>query len=411
MTIGIDARMYGAEQTGIGNYIRNLTDYLFTLDQKNHYIIFLLEPEFSSYEPPSSRVSKVKVKASWYTFAEQFFLPRDLNRYSVDLMHFPHFNAPVFYRKKYILTVHDITQKYFPGLNFSALLRKQAYELIFTHNINYAKKVISVSHYTKNDILKNFSVDPDKIQVIYEGVDSRFTPLEKVHPVTNLFVAGWRENIDANPVRNKFLTGLTGFSKKGRKEAAAILKDKYHLNSPFILYVGVLREHKNVVGLIYAFNLLLQRYHLDCKLVLVGNPDPRYPKIQETIKKLKLNKRIVQVGFVSEEELVLFYQTTSVLVLPSFREGFGFTPLEAMASGTPVASSKSTSLPEILGDAALYFDPYKIPEMAAAILKILTDRALRDDLIKRGHERIKMFSWKKCAEETLNLYNAILSES
>ncbi|MFA4881046.1 MAG: glycosyltransferase family 1 protein [Candidatus Doudnabacteria bacterium] len=395
MTIGIDARMYGTKQTGIGNYIRNLTDYLFTLDQKNHYIIFLLEPEFSSYKPPSSRVSKVKVKASWYTFAEQFFLPRDLNRYSVDLMHFPHFNAPVLYRKKYILTVHDITQKYFPGLNFfSALLRKQVYELIFAHNINYAKKVISVSSYTKNDILKNFSVDADKIQVIYEGIDSRFTPLEKVRPVTN-----------------KFLTGLTGFSENGRKEAAATLKDKYHLDKPFILYVGVLREHKNVVGLIYAFNLLLQRYHLDCKLVLVGNPDPRYPKIQETVKKLKLNKRIVQVGFVSEEELVLFYQTASVLVLPSFREGFGFTPLEAMASGTPVASSKSTSLPEILGDSALYFDPYKIPEMAAAILKILTDRALRDDLIKRGHERIKMFSWEKCAQETLDLYNTALAKS
>ncbi|MDD5627379.1 MAG: glycosyltransferase family 1 protein [Patescibacteria group bacterium] len=392
MTIGIDARMYGAKQTGIGNYIRNLTDCLFALDQKNRYIIFLLEPEFSSYEPPSSRVSKVKVKASWYTFSEQFSLPRDLNRYSVDLMHFPHFNAPVLYRKKYILTVHDITQKYFPGLDFlSALLRKQAYELIFAHNVNYAKKVISVSRYTKNDILKNFSVDADKIQVIYEGIDSRFTPLEKIHPL-----------------RNKF---LTGFSEKGRKEAAATLKNKYNLDSPFILYVGVLREHKNVVGLIYAFNSLLQRYHLDCKLVLVGNPDPRYPKIQETIQKLKLNKRIVQVGFVPEEELVSFYQAASVLVLPSFREGFGFTPLEAMASGTPVASSKSTSLPEILGGAALYFDPYKIPEMAAAILKILNNRALKDDLIKKGRERIKMFSWEKCARETLDLYNTVLDES
>ncbi len=373
MIIGIDARMYGAEQTGIGNYIRNLTNYLFTFDKKNQYFIFLLEPEFSSYIPPSPLVTKVKVKAAWYTFAEQFLLIRDLKQYPIDLMHFPHFNAPVFYRQKYILTIHDITQKYFPGLNFTATLRKQAYTLVFNHNINYAKRLISVSHYTKNDILKNFSVNPEKIKVIYEGINACFGEIDQ-------------------------------------EKATAALKNKYNLNKPFILYVGVLREHKNVVGLIYAFNLLLKRYHLDFKLVLVGNPDPRYPKIQETIKELGLNKKIVQVGFVPEKELVLFYRLASILVLPSFREGFGFTPLEAMASSTPVASSKSTSLPEVLGNAACYFDPYNVSEMAAVILKILTNYELKKKLIIRGQKRVKLFSWGKCAKETLDLYNEVLYE-
>jgi len=364
MKIGIDARMYGARQTGIGNYIRHLTENLFKIDRENQYFVFLLKPEFSRYRILSPQVKKIKVRARWYTLSEQLIFASVLNRYNLDLMHFPHFNAPFLYRGKYVLTVHDITQKYFPGASF---WRKQAYQFIFSHNIKAARRVIAVSRFTKNDILNNFSCEAKKIKVIYEGVDSRFKP--------------------------------------GNKDEALIrLRQKYPLNKPFILYAGVMREHKNVVGLVSAFNLFLKKYRLDYQLVLVGNFDPRYTEIQTKIDRLKLNKKVVQPGFVSFDELLLFYQAAEVLVLPSFREGFGFTPLEAISCGTPVAASNTTSLPEILGKAACYFDPYDIKNMAETIYKILEDRNLQDVLVCRGQKMIKNFSWTKCASATLKLY-------
>ena len=364
MKIGIDARMYGARQTGIGNYIRHLTENLFKIDRENQYFVFLLKPEFSRYRILSPQVKKIKVRARWYTLSEQLIFASVLNRYNLDLMHFPHFNAPFLYRGKYVLTVHDITQKYFPGASF---WRKQAYQFIFSHNIKAARRVIAVSRFTKNNILNNFSCEAKKIKVIYEGVDSRFKP--------------------------------------GNKDEALIrLRQKYPLNKPFILYAGVMREHKNVVGLVSAFNLFLKKYRLDYQLVLVGNFDPRYTEIQTKIDRLKLNKKVVQPGFVSFDELLLFYQAAEVLVLPSFREGFGFTPLEAISCGTPVAASNTTSLPEILGKAACYFDPYDIKNMAETIYKILEDRNLQDVLVCRGQKMIKNFSWTKCASATLKLY-------
>lgn len=370
MTIGIDARMYGGKQTGIGNYIRHLTRYLFQIDQENQYLLFLLEPEFSHYQPPTPRITKIKVNAHWYTWKEQLFLPWQLKKFPLDLIHFPHFNAPILYNQRYILTIHDLTQRYFPGSSFSSFFRKQAYTLAFAHNIKKAAAIICVSHYTKKNVLENFKVDRRKIKVIYEGIEEGFRPL---------------------PRQNKIKA----------------LKDKYKIDKPFILYVGVVREHKNIVGLVKAFNLLLKKYKLDIKLVIVGSKDPRYTKTQEIINKLKLKRRIIQTGFVPQKELLLFYNAASLFVLPSYREGFGLTPLEAMACNTPVVVTQETSPPEILDDAALYFNPYDVKNMARIIAQVLQNQNLRQELVKKGKEQIKKFSWPKCARETLKLYSQI----
>jgi len=372
MTIGIDARMYGGKQTGIGNYIRHLTNHLFQIDQENEYLIFLLEPEFSQYKVPSQKVKKIKVDARWYTFKEQFFLPAKLKKYPLDLMHFPHFNAPFLYSRKYIVTVHDITQKYFPGPKaLKSLVRREAYKLVFSHNIKKASRIISVSHYTKQDILENFKVNPQKIEVIYEGIDPYFKPLK--------------------------MEGLPDS-----------LKNKYKISKSFLLYVGVLRDHKNITGLIKAFNLVIRKNGLDFQLVIVGNEDPPYPKMHQLIRRLKLNDRVVRPGFISKKDLLLLYNAATLLILPSFREGFGFPPLEAMMCGTPVAASNTTALPEILDDAALLFNPHKIKEMTATIVKILKEKKLQQQLIQRGFRRVEKFSWRRCAEKTLKLYQESL---
>lgn len=372
MLIGIDARMYGGRQTGIGNYIHHLTRHLFQIDKKNDYVLFFLEGEFSRYKPPRPGIKKVKVSAHWYTLEEQLSLPRILNKFPFDLVHFPHFNAPVLYHHKYILTIHDITQKYFPGPSISSFFRKQIYELVFSHNIKKAKKIISVSHYTKKDILANFSVDPEKIQVIYEGFDPSFRKIYNQNKINRL-------------------------------------KKKYGIKKPFILYAGVFRDHKNIIGLIQAFDLITRKYKQNLELVLIGSGDSFYVhKIQEAIKNLKLNNFIVQPGFLPQEQLILFYNAASLFILPSFREGFGFPPLEAMGCETPVVASCTTSLPEVLGKAACYFNPYNISEMAAIAVQVLKDKKLQKKLINLGRTQIQKFSWQKCAEDTLKLYEQVV---
>lgn len=374
MRIGIDARMYGGEQTGIGNYIRNLLENLLKIDCVNQYVLFLLEPEYSRLKTTNPRVTKAKVNARWYTWQEQIFLPRTLQKFQLDLVHFPHFNAPLLYRGKYLLTVHDITQNYYPGNGFKAHLRRVIYRYVFTHNIRHAVKTISVSHFTKKDILNNFPAAPQKIKVIHEGIDPVFRSI-------------------------------------GDRNQTAALRQKYKITKPFLLYVGVLRDHKNVVGLVKAFAILRKKFGLDLQLVITGKKNPRYPELYTAIKNLSLQNDIIFAGFVPKEDLVLLYNGAAVLVLPSFREGFGFTPLEAMACGTPVAASQTTSIPEVVGDAALLFNPYNPRDMARQIARLFQDPKLAENLRGKGFQRIKIFSWLACATHTLALYNEIYNQN
>ncbi len=372
MLIGIDARMYGGEQTGIGNYIRNLTDNLFQIDTKNSYVLFLLEPEFSRYQILAPQIRKVCVKARWYTWQEQIILPRILQKTPLDLMHFPHFNAPLFYRGKFLLTIHDLTQNYFPGVGLKAKGRRQIYRNVFAHNICKAEKIISVSHYTKKDILKNFALDPEKVKVIYEGIDPAFHKVDDPQALTQIC-------------------------------------QKYHITKPFLLYVGVLRDHKNVVGLIQAFQRLVRHFHLDLALVIIGKRDPRYLELNKLILEKDLRSRIHFLGFIPIEDLNLLYNAAKIFVLPSFREGFGFPPLEAMACGTPVAASKTTSIPEIVGDAAVLFDPYKPRDIAQKIWHLYSNQNLQKQLIQKGFSRIKSYRWDRCARQTLKIYDQVLA--
>lgn len=363
-TIGIDARMCGAAQTGIGIYIEYLIKNLLEIDQVNFYKIFLLESEFNRLEINQSNAQKVKVNSRWYGWKEQLVLPWQMMRKRVDLMHFPHFNAPILYRGKSIVTIHDLTPLRFPGRKMGgSLYRKKAFKYVFSNAVRRASKVIAVSSYTKNDLMRNFGVNEDKIRVIYEGV---------------------------------------------RKLKAKSLSTNQLIVKPYIFYTGVWREHKNLIGLIKAFNILIKKYHMDLWLVLGGKEDPYYPEIRKTWEKLGLRDKIITPGFLSDEELTVFYKNASLFVIPSFAEGFGFVGLEAMAYGTPVAASDIMSLPEVLGNGAVYFNPRDVNNMAETMRKVLTDEFLRQDLIQKGRQQVQKYSWRKMAKETLRLYRDIL---
>ncbi len=372
MRIGIDARMYGPESTtGIGVYIQKLTEQLFNIDNDNEYFLFLKEPVFSRFDPPNDRVKKIKADYPWYSLAEQIVWPAVLSKYRLDLVHFPHFNVPLLYRKKYVITIHDITPKLFPGPKVKKLpWRKLAYDLVFKNALKTSKKIITISNYTKNNLIKEFRVDENKIEVIYPGCDPEF-----------------RAIID--------------------QQVIADLRNKYGITKPFFFYVGVWRDHKNLPGLISAFEIIKSKYNLDYQLVLGGNPDPRYPEITEAIKKSPFKNDIITPGFIPKLELPVFYSAAKLFILPSFAEGFGLVAVESLSCGTPVVGSKTTSLPEILDGAALYFNPHDPSDIALTINRAITDKATYQQITEKGKAIAHNYSWEKCAKNTLKIYQTI----
>ncbi len=414
-TIAIDARMYGATQTGIGNYIFHLMKYLFEIDQKNNYLVFLLPEEYDKFELPNKRVKKIKVSAKWYGWKEQIVFPLEILKHKIDLIHFPHFNSPILYHwivwiqsimsrrrggsrpaSTTITTIHDLTPYYFPGHKMNSWLRRKSFKLVFSTAVKKSSRVIAVSEYTKKDMIKIFlrssqkiPLAPacpagrpfdkgrtiNKIQVIYEGVDEQFQVVKDC--------------------------GKMGIAET---RLIASLQEKYKITKPFIFYTGVWRNHKNLVGLIKAFDLIVNKYKINYQLVLGGKEDLYYPEVRQTWEKLNLGGRIIRAGFISKEELPLFYNMADVFVIPSFREGFGLIGLEAMACGTPVISSSKTSLPEILGDAAIYFNPGNHKEMAEKIAQVIRDKDLKNDLIQKGFKQIEKYDWKRMAGKTLEMY-------
>ncbi len=371
--IGIDARMYGAEQTGIGFYIKNLIENILKLDAKNQYVIFLREPYFRNLNFPKN-VQKVKSEIHWYGFFEQLFLPFIFLRHNPDLLHVPHFNAPIFYQKKFIVTIHDLTPKFFQArknsLNF---FKKIGYNFVLNNALRRAKKIIAVSNFTKDDIVKNFKINPGRIEVVYEG--------------------------------------LRSFERGAPVKSADYLEKNFCVKQPYIFYNGVWRGHKNIAGLVRAFSAVAGNIS-DLNLVLGGRHDDKdiFDNVNKIIKELNLSGRVFMPGFIDDKDLPIFYSKASAVIIPSFYEGFGLVGLEAMSFNVPVVSSNKASLPEIFVDAAIYFDPENIEDMIKAMEKVLKDSILRDDLIKKGKERIAQFSWEKMAQQTLDIYNAVLKE-
>jgi glycosyltransferase involved in cell wall biosynthesis len=373
MKIGIDARMYGPGFTGIGRYTYELIRHLALLGSANEYVVFLRQEAFDSFVPPNPRFSKVLADFPHYSLAEQTSFLKVLNREKLDLMHFCHFNAPLFYRRPSVVTIHDLTLSFFPGKKMNSWLRRIAYHWVLKTVTRKARRIIAVSQHTQSDLEDLFHIPREKISVIYNGVDPDF-----VAP--------------------------SSLSK-------ASLGEKFDLRKPYFLYTGVWRDHKNLVGLIHAFHGLWEESGGLYQLAITGRPNPSYPEIPETIRNLGLETEIRLTGLVSDDELKALYQHALAYVFPSFYEGFGFPPLEAMLCGIPVAASNTSSIPEVCGEGnALFFNPYNIPEMQQALGRIASDQALRNQLIENGRAHARKFDWGKMASAVLGVYNSAIQD-
>lgn len=341
------------------------------LAAKNEYVLFLNEPEFSNFEPTATNFTKVLVDAPHYSLKEQTKFLKILNEQNLDLMHFTHFNAPIRYRKPFIVTIHDLTHTLFPGRKMTSLPYRLAYRAVVKNAVRKAKIVIAVSNNTKEDLIKILKVPEEKIKVIYEGANEEF-----------------RQLTDAE-----------------KETSAKILNEKYGIAQPFFLYTGVHRYHKNLTRLIKAFKFISNKYP-DLKLVITGKPDPLYPEAEQEVADQNLEEKVVFTGLITENELIALYNLAEIYIFPSLYEGFGLPILEAFACGAPVCASNISSIPEVAGkDNAIFFNPYDEKDIAEKTLSIFENSARRNKLIQNGLIRIKNFSWKKMAKEILEVYN------
>ncbi len=374
MKIGIDCRIYSSKFTGIGRYVHELTKRLENLKDDHEYYLFFNKPEFDEYTPPSKRFKKILADAPIYSLREQLHFNKILKKETLDLMHFTHFNAPILYKRPSIVTIHDLTLSFYPGKKKRSLLHRLAYAFTLRSAVKKAKKVITISQNSKKDLMDLIGTEEDKIEVIYQGVSEKFKKIND------------QERI-----------------KKTLK--------KFNLNnSPFFLYTGVWRSHKNLPNMLKAFKEVLKLTENNIKLVITGKEDPHYPEVQNMPAELGIKENVIFPGLVDEDELVDLYNAASIYIFPSLYEGFGLPPLEAMACETPVAASEASSIPEVCGKGnAAYFDPNDYHDMAQVIFALYNDKGMQADLVSRGLLRVGEFSWQTMAELTHNLYLECLS--
>lgn len=372
--IGIDARFYGPVGKGLGRYTKEVLDRILIKDTVNEYVVFLCQDNFSEFTSANPRMKKVLVRARWYSLAEQFLMPYLIWREGLDLMHFPHFNVPFFCPVKFIVTIHDLILTKHSTERATTLnplfykIKYFAYKMIIQSAIKRARRIIAVSEFTKNDIMEQFKVNKDRVSVTLEGV-----------------AADLKDNL-----------------KKNDKNVVL----RYNIKEPYLLYVGNAYPHKNLEWLAQTF-AELNKKRPELNLVLVGKDDYFYSRLKARLSRAG-TRNILFPGYIPDDDLAEIYRQAVAYIFPSLYEGFGLPPLEAMANGCPVLSSDRTSMPEVLGEAALYFNPENKEDAIGRVEKLIGDENLRQDLIRRGHEQVKKYSWEDCARETLDIYNKII---
>ena len=368
MRIVLDARKL--HDFGIGTYIRNLVAGLSLLDADTDYVLLTRPGDAEAARPPGLNFRAVVETAKPYSLTEQWRIPLAAARARADLLHEPHYVLPPLTRCRTVVTIHDCIHLRFPEYLPSRAAFVYAHAMIRLA-ARKADRVLTVSEASKRDILHYTGVDPEKVSVIYNGLDTRFA----THP-----------------------------------DSAAIerVQQRFQLNHPFVLYVGNIKPHKNLERLIAAFAAVRPDGPDDLKLVVIGDETSNYPTVRQAVHRHRLDKHVRFFGFQPTATLAVFYRLARAFVFPSLYEGFGLRPLEAMANETPVVTSNISSLPEVAGDAALLVDPYDTASIADGIRRAVSDEPLRQMLIARGRERAGQFSWAKSAAATLAVYRHVL---
>jgi glycosyltransferase involved in cell wall biosynthesis len=372
--IAIDIRRIN--EFGVGTYTRNTVRALAQLDQHNEY--FLLGPADKVNEigklPGNFKAVSV---FPGETLRGELQCRAVVKRLKCDLTHIPHlFWLPNRLPCPYVVTAHDLLDHMYRARSGSGFKRFLHFNMT-RRVLKNAARIFAVSNFTKTEIEKIFGIDSGKIQVVYNAIDQRF------------------------------LTGHAGDADR------QFLAERYQVTYPFILYAGRISPHKNLVRIIEAFSalkaeLVKQELYPDLKLIIIGDELSKHPDLRRTVVRGGVQNDVRFMGFVPIEVLRIFYDLAKVFVFPSLYEGFGLPPLEAMAHGTPVLTSNTSSIPEVVGNAAVIVNPENVFEIMRALERVLLDQPLREKMRQRGYEQVKKFSWKDSAAALLSAYEQIV---
>jgi len=364
MTIGVDGNEANVYiQVGVSVYTLSLLKYFKNQASSSLQFKIFLKEKPLPHLPKESKYFNYEIISPKFLWT-QITLPLRLYKKDIDVFFSPAHYGPRFSKIPLVVTIHDLSYIYYP----KDFLKKDLFKLKnwTAYTVKKARKIIAVSNSTKNDLIKIYKIPSDKVAVIYNG----FNQYKEIK--------------------------------------ASAFKEK-NICSPYILYIGTLQPRKNLLNLIRAFYKFNQIYK-DFNLIIAGKKGWLYKEIFEEVKNLGIEDKVFFTDYVTNHQLVFLYENAFCLVIPSLYEGFGLPILEAMHFSCPVITSFSSSLPEVGGNACLYFDPQNVNDITEKIIKLKNNPELRKSLIKRGKERTKIFSWEKCGEETLKILKEVAND-
>jgi glycosyltransferase involved in cell wall biosynthesis len=364
---------------GVGTYTRNIIRALGRLDRENKYFLLGSQEKVREIGPLPENFKTIPISGP--DTVQGFFQGHAVvRRLSCDLVHIPHlFWRPRYLPCRYVITVHDMLDHMYRGRNGSGFKRTFHFQLT-RRALKHAARIFAVSHFTKSEIENFFGIEPSRIEVIYNAIDQRF---------------------------------LTGHATEADRQ---LLAERYQVAGPFLLYAGRISPQKNIVRIIEAFaalkaELAKQDLFSDLKLIIIGDEVSKHPDLRRTVVRGGVQNDVRFMGFLPIDVLRIFYDAAKVFVFPSLYEGFGLPPLEAMAHGTPVLTSNTSSIPEVVGNAAVMVNPENVFEMMRALQRVLLDSDLREKMRQRGYEQVKKFSWDRSAAEVLAGYEEVCGHS
>jgi glycosyltransferase involved in cell wall biosynthesis len=358
--VAIDIRRM--TEFGVGTYTRNVVRALGRLDHENEYVLIGAPEKVAEIGPLPANFESIRLVHGEATTKGYFECRAILRQIDCDLIHIP-----------------DVLEHMYRARDGSGLRRSLHFQLT-RRVLKGAARILAVSKFTKSEIEKLFNIPSGKIEVVYNAIDQRF---------------------------------LHGHATDADRQ---LLAERYQITYPFLLYAGRISPHKNLVRIIEAFSALKaelekQGQYPDLKLIIIGDELSKHPDLRRTVVRGGVQNDVRFMGFVPIEVLRIFYDLAKIFVFPSLYEGFGLPPLEAMAHGTPVVTSNTSSIPEVVGNAAVLVNAENVFEIMRALLRVLLDQGFRDRLKQRGYEQVRRFSWTASAQQIINVYEQVTGNS